>query len=314
MSYLFVHFKENLADPIGEQVYFGISKDGFTWNRVNSGNPVIRCTKGKKGVRDHTICRGKNGNFFIVSTDLCLANYIIEHGDLDWYDIAANGSKYFSLWESSDLINWSEQRLFMPGKDCGFGSLWAPDIIYDENTDEYLLHWSSPSPDNEERIQAIFYSRTKDFITFTDPKVLYSKEDSGVIDSAMYCEDGKYYLFVKSDNNPARVIMLKSDFITGPFERIYEFDEEMKKSTDKPHYEAPTAYKFNDGRWCLMLDYYGVPGEGQGYVPFIADEISGGTFIRSDHDVIFPYGFKHGTILKISDDEYDRIKQHWPNT
>ena len=29
--------------------------------------------------------------------------------------------------------------------------------------------------------------------------------------------------------------------------------------------------KLADGRWSLYLDYFGVPGAGQGYVPFLAD-------------------------------------------
>ena len=38
-AYLFVHFKEKRT-PDGEQVYFGISRDGFHWESVNGGNPV----------------------------------------------------------------------------------------------------------------------------------------------------------------------------------------------------------------------------------------------------------------------------------
>ena len=75
-------------------------------------------------------------------------------------------------------------------------------------------------------------------------------------------------------------------------------------------YEAPTAVKLEDGRWCLFLDYYGVPGAGQGYVPFVADSLSDGRFVRSDASFSFPYGFKHGTILTISMEEYERIKNH----
>ena len=80
--------------------------------------------------------------------------------------------------------------------------------------------------------------------------------------------------------------------------------------------EAPIAsaqgarVKLEDGRWCLFLDYYGVPGAGQGYVPFVADSLADGRFVRSDASFDFPYGFKHGTILTISMEEYQRIKEH----
>jgi len=47
-----------------------------------------------------------------------------------------------------------------------------------------------------------------------------------------------------------------------------------------------------------------------GYVPFIADKMSNGRFIRSDQSFKFPYGFKHGTILTITMDEYERLKSY----
>ncbi|MDB8584757.1 hypothetical protein [Turicibacter sanguinis] len=35
-AYLFVHFREK-STPDGEQVHFGLSKDGFHWEAVNQG-------------------------------------------------------------------------------------------------------------------------------------------------------------------------------------------------------------------------------------------------------------------------------------
>jgi hypothetical protein len=65
-----------------------------------------------------------------------------------------------------------------------------------------------------------------------------------------------------------------------------------------------------DGRWCLFLDYYGVPGAGQGYVPFVADTLASGRFVRSDKQFSFPYGYKHGTVIPITIEEYERIRNH----
>ena len=53
-----------------------------------------------------------------------------------------------------------------------------------------------------------------------------------------------------------------------------------------------------------------VAGSGQGYVPFIAPSLKSGAFLRSDSEFLFPYGFKHGTILEISEEEYERMKAH----
>ena len=192
--------------------------------------------------------------------------------------------------------------------DEPFGCVWAPDILYDESNGDYLIHWSSSHPSNNYGYKKIYYSRTTDFIQFTTPNILYEKEDSDIIDSALYKDQNNYYLFVKSHPNPAAILMLQSKNITGPFSIIPEFSEEMAK-LERGQYEAPTAFQKEDGRWCLFLDYYGSKKkEEQGYVPFIADSMKTGRFLRSDHSFSFPYGFKHGTVLTLRPDEYERLK------
>lgn len=309
MAYLFVHFREKTT-PDGEQVYFGLSKDGFGWEAVNHGQPILWAYYGDKGVRDFAIIKcGATGKYHIIATDLSLAYGMRNQYHHSWDEIGRKGSKCFSVWESTDLVSWSEQRLVQFG-DKDFGCLWAPDIIFDRERGDYVVHWSSSHRCNDYGQKAIYYSRTKDFGTFSKPEVLYRKEGSGVIDSAMYEEEGKYYLFVKSEGNPHRIILLESEHVTGPFARVEAFDESMA-AIEAGQYEAPTAVRLEDGRWCLFLDYYGVPGEGQGYVPFVADSLASGRFVRSDEKFHFPYGFKHGTIIKISEEEYGRVRDFY---
>ena len=305
-AYLFVHFREK-STPDGEQVYFGVSKDGFHWEAINGGTPVLWAYHGDKGVRDFTIVRCED-KFRIIATDLSLSYGMRGKYHHDWEEISRNGSKCLSMWESEDLVNWSEQSLIKLG-DENFGCLWAPDIIFDKEKGDYVLHWSSSHADNEYGFKGIFYTRTRDFKAFAKPKLLYRKSDSGVIDSALYEEDGRYYMFLKSEKDPAKIIMVASDSITGPYKRVEAFDESMK-DVESGLYEAATAVRLEDGRWCLFLDYYGVPGEGQGYVPFVAESLASGCFRRADEEFSFPYGFKHGTILPITLEEYERIKTH----
>lgn len=315
-AYLFVHFREK-DTPDGEQVYFGLSRDGFHWEAVNGGQPVLWAYYGCKGVRDFTICRSKlDGKFYIVATDLSLAYGMRNEYHGSWDEISRNGSKCLSVWESEDLVTWSEQRLVHMGSD-DFGCVWAPDVIFDDTQGDYVLHWSSSHKRDGYRQKAIYFSRTKDFASFTPPQLLYKKEDSGVIDSAMVREGDAYYLFLKSEGNPERVILLRGPSVTGPFERVAAFDESMTACAEGL-YEAPTAVKLPDGRWLLFVDYYGVRGAGQGYVPFVSESLASGRFARyeqargekADAPFTFPYGFKHGTILPITDEEYERIRAH----
>ncbi len=304
--YLFVHFREK-ATPDGEQVYFALSRDGFRWETVNDGYPVLWAYYGDKGVRDMTIVRSRfDGKFHIFATDLSLSYGMRGKYHHSWDEIARSGSKSLAHFISDDLVHWTEERL-EPIADALFGCLWAPDILFDEDKREYILHFSASHADNDFGDKAIYACRTRDFIHFSAPELFYRKADSGVIDSAAYYENGKYYLFVKSEKNPSTMILLRASSTSGPWERIAPFDHSMG-AIAAGLYEAPTAVKLDDGRWCLFLDYYGVRGAGQGYVPFISQSLESGVFTRADEVFSFPYGFKHGTILRITGEEYRRIK------
>ncbi len=304
--FLFVHFKERRT-PDGEQIYFAVSPDGFKWEAINDGQPVLWAVLNEKGVRDATIVRADNGRFYIIATDLSLAYNMRRVYNNDWHRVQREGSSSLMMWESEDLLHWSEEKE-LKVRPAGSGCAWAPDIIRDKEAGEWVLHWSSPDPDRDMRM-CIWYTRTKDFENFSEAKILYEKEDSGVIDSCMVQEGEYFYLFVKSDRNPCGVILLHSKCVTGPFERMYAFDDEMNILEGGPgKYEAPTCTRLPDGSYNLMLDYFGVAGKGQGYVPFHSDDISKGVFKRSDASFSYPYGFKHGTMLAITEAEYEAIK------
>ena len=302
-AYLFVHFREKRT-PDGEQIHFAVSRDGFRWETVNDGNPVLWSYTGDKGVRDFTIIRTKDNRFVILATDLSLAYGMPYQYQHDWEKVSRNGSKDLVLWTSDDLVHWSDQRMIRLG-DEDFGCLWAPDILPDAANGDYVVHWSSSHRSNDFGDKGIFFSRTKDFETFSKAALLYRHEGVGVIDSAIYEEDGRYYLFLKGE----RVFLMSAPAIEGPYERVAGFDESLSALQDGV-YEAPTAVRLEDGRWCLFLDYYGCAAEEQGYVPFVADSLASGRFVRSDEAFSFPYGFKHGTILAITDEEYARLKAY----
>ena len=175
-------------------------------------------------------------------------------------------------------------------------------------TGEYLLHFSASNAADDYRSKCIWVSRTKDFSHFSAPEKWFSREGGDVIDSAAYEEDERYYLFVKSVHDPFGVMLLRSDSAAGPWERVKAF-EESTLADQGEKYEGPTALRLPDGRWVLFMDFFGVFGRGQGYVPFVADSLASGVFRRSDADFSFPYKFKHGTVLPISEEEYERLRR-----
>ena len=303
--YLFFHFREK-PTPDGEQVHFALSRDGLRWETVNGGRPVLWSDVGEQGVRDFAAARLADGRFVIVATDLSLSRCFAEKYHGSWEEVSRQGRRDLVIWESRDLVNWSRPRLVaFEGMD--FGCMWAPDILPLAGG-EYLLHWSSPLSASD-ITKGIWSVTTRDFQSFSQPKLMLAWPGGTVIDSATAVEDGRYYLFVKSEENPRQLLLLESDRPEGGYVEKAAFREALE-GVEAGKYEAPAIYRLPDGRWCLMLDYYGKPGDAQGYVPLVADRLSDGRFRRADEDFAFPYGFKHGSVLPISREEYERILNH----
>lgn len=67
-------------------------------------------------MRDFTVVRCKNPQtgkekFVILATDLSLSYGMRGQYHHSWDEIGHNGSKSLAIWESDDLVNWTEQRL-----------------------------------------------------------------------------------------------------------------------------------------------------------------------------------------------------------
>lgn len=307
MAYLFAHFKEKLTTD-GEQVYFGISRDGYNWEAVNGGNPVLESTLGERGCRDIEIIRLKTGGFVILTTDAAIVrNHMDENHNVDWKQLNHYGSKNLCMWKTDDLIHFSPERLIYFGRD-DFGCLWAPEIFYDENNGEYLIHWGSTVKKSDFEHMSIYCCVTKDFETFSKPVLFFDKKNE-ILDSHIAKIDGKYHLFYKNSDNPPMNMHAVSDSLYGPYEHDESFEKYMDENIKNPgSYEAPTTYILPDGRWCLMLDFFGCEKEKMGYVPFISEKPGSADFKRADELFSFPYGFKHGGVIEITDEEYERLK------
>lgn len=308
MPYLFVHFKEKIT-PDGEQVYFGISRDGMNWEKVNNGNPILTSTKSEKGCRDIEIVRLHTGGFVIITTDLCIAYRMDENYNVDWKKVNSSGSKRLCMWHTDDLVNFSEQEFICFGRD-DFGCLWAPEIFFDEENEEYLIHWGSTVKEDNFTHMSIYCSTTKDFRTFTEPKLYFTKKNE-ILDSHITKVGDTYHLFYKNSSDPPMNMHAISKNLYGPFEHDEAFEQYMDKEIPNPgSYEGPTTYTLPDGRWCLMLDFFGCEKEKMGYVPFVSAKPGDANFARATEGFSFPYGFKHGKVIEITDEEYERLKNY----
>lgn len=306
MAYLFAHFRETYGVE-GEQVFFSVSRDGYHWELVNGGNAVLEADKGDLGVRDIVIARTPENKFVIMATDLALRRNEATKYEGTIKTAFHKGSKALAMWKSDDLVNWSEE-LLVDLSDNHLGCLWAPGIFYDDKKEEFLVHWASTEKEENYAGLSIWCATTKDFEKFSKPQIFYKKEDSETLDSCICYENGRYHFFVKSSDYPKAVIHMTSEKLMGPYVRDEAFDVQMNALYDKRAYEAPTVFRAQDGELYLLMDYYGCERkEDQGYVPFRIESLETPKLNMAKEKFHFPYGFKHGVVLEISEAEYEKV-------
>ncbi|MCD8049642.1 MAG: glycoside hydrolase family 43 protein [Clostridia bacterium] len=290
-AFLFVHFidkKYNTA--LSEQIYFSVSRDGLTWKTLNSENPVLISQVGERGIRDPFILRSKDGSrYYIIGTDL---NVHLRPDS--WATCTQNGSRDILVWESEDLINWSDVRVCTVAPEDA-GCAWAPEAIYDEINDNYMVFWASKTNKGRGK-HKIFQSRTKDFKTFTPPE-LYIERDSDVIDTDIIESDGYYYRFSKDETNKC-ILVERARSLDGEFETI------SSNLCTVFGVEDPQCFKLSDGRWCLLLDEYRT---NNGYAPYVTEDLGSGIFVKDSEKFRTTVKFRHGGVIPISMEEYDRL-------
>lgn len=290
-AYLFVHFVDTQEDATREQIYFSVSKDGKTWTTLNNKQPYLTSNVGTQGVRDPYILRGEDGKFFIIATDLSVYNL-----KNNWTAAAQQGSKSIVVWESSDLVNWSEASLVKINNDNA-GCTWAPEACYDPEKDEYMVFWASVVSDDSYQKYRIYRSYTKDFKTFSAPE-LYIEEPNAVIDTTIIDHEGTYYRFTKNEAKSS-ITMQECTSLSGDWKDVASYN--LGSMTG---YEGPTIYKLNGkNEWCLLLDYF---SKSKGYKPFVTTDITKGEF-TADSDFSFDGTYRHGTVMPITQAEYESL-------
>ena len=99
----------------------------------------------------------------------------------------------------------------------------------------------------------------------------------------------------------------------GTWQHDFDFQNYMASLYRPSSHEAATTYILPDGKWCLMLDFFGCEKEKMGYVPFISEKAGDAHFHQVNQLFSFPYGFKHGKVIEINDEEYEKILSFFNN-
>lgn len=304
-GFLFVHFTEGVD---GEQIFFSLSEgdDPLRWTRMNGGAPVLRSDVGTGGVRDPVLARDEAGHFHILATDLR-----VEGSAGTWEEWVRTGSRSLVIWDSVDLVNWSEPRLVnVAPREAGMA--WAPEVTIDPDTGESVVFWSSrlyPSGDLDHSSDAysrILYSRTRDFRTFGPAAVMI---DTGrdVIDTAILHDGALVHRVSKDEDRHGDSSLVFQEVGSALFATDFRIVANRIASGLHRQAEAPILVRDPRApRWFLFLDQY--ERSPQGYFVLESSDLLSGIWTPiAAARVSIPPGTKHGGMLPLERSEWERL-------
>lgn len=314
-GYLYAYFRSIRPGKDMQQIYFAVSKDGLHFTPLNNNQPILYSQMGTKAVRDPHLVRSEiDGKFYLLATDLDVNRN-------RWREYMMRGSKHIMVWTSEDLVHWSEQS--MPKLvDEHIGCVWAPKVCYDEKAGDYAVFFSGSEAGTT--ILKIFCCRTKDFISYSEPRVLIDKKENteklkcvkflpapkwvSFIDSTTVPVGNSFYRFTK--NETTRTVQIeKSRELTEGYTLI------QPVVAGEKGVEGPCIYKlFDQDRWVLLLDGHFGPNMGVGYFPLTATsaQLETGEFTRlRPEEYTLPEGCKHGSVIPITRSEYERLSERF---
>jgi GH43 family beta-xylosidase len=280
--FLFAYFKNNGEDGL----HLAYSEDGFDFRALKDDSTFLRpLVSHDKLMRDPCIIRGRDGRFHMVWT-------------VSWND---KGIGYAS---STDLVHWSNQE-FIPvmAHEAEARNCWAPEIFYDNGI--YMIYWASTIPGrfpntdtagDSKYNHRMYYVTTKDFITFTKAALLYD-QGFNVIDATIQKKDRTYYMFLKDETRypPEKNIRVAtSSALTGGYSKP------SKPITSDYWAEGPTVIK-TESRWLMYFDKYTLHKYG------LLESVDLINWNDISHKLAMPAGLRHGTVLKISRKELQKL-------
>jgi hypothetical protein len=145
----------------------------------------------------------------------------------------------------------------------------------------------------------IYYVKTKDFNTFTETKLLYDK-GINTIDATIFPLGNKYVMFMKDEAlspSEKNIKIAYSNNLIGPYTNA------SKPITGNYWAEGPTVIKI-DGKWIVYFDKY---KDGK-YGAVESNDMKNWKDISDK--VSFPQGTRHGSVFRISKDEFQVLNPH----
>ena len=263
-----------------EGLHLAYSLNGYRWEEINRGQPLLPPLVGGKLMRDPCLLLAPDGTFHLVWT-------------ADWT------GNYFGYAASKDLLHWSAQSVIpvMAAEPTAL-NCWAPEAFWDASRQDFLVFWASTvtartgwtgRPDNNR----IYGANTRDFKTFSPTRLLFDP-GSSVIDATLLTVSNYFNLVYKDEKN-SHLRMVAAAHPDGPFGLPGPVLE-----TDNA--EGPTAFWLSSQ---AVVFYHVISGDRCGAVKSADlqhwDDISSG--------VVFPPGCHQSTVLEVPGEKLKPLLQ-----
>ncbi|MDB5083503.1 MAG: hypothetical protein JWN30_389 [Bacilli bacterium] len=276
--YLFSYFKTQ-----DESMYLASSRDGFSWEELNGGAPVLKGEVGTKQIRDPFVYQDPLGRFHAIWTD-------------GW------GSSSIGYAYSDNLLDWQGQRLLpVMAEVAGTANCWAPELFFDKRRQQYRIIWSSTVlavGEEKKRDHRIWSALTNDF-TELQPSSLFFDPGYNVIDACVVDASDRYFMVYKDErgtNEPGSSFKaIRSCFLEQSGDDRPSFSEPSELLT--PVFsEGPTLYSVGSGlqqRWLMLYDKF----RERRYAALSSKDLL--HWEEPTEQLKLPAGVRHGSVIQI---------------
>ena len=302
-AYLFAHMTKEQYGTL----FYSVSLDGFHWRRINGGKPVSADYHGHA-----SIARGADGRYYLVGNK----------GDDD---------PLIRFWVSDDLVRWAPYGTYrpelkdIPGHPHPLQRIGAPKLFFDAPSGRFLLTWHTPNLDGSaqdpERYwgsQRTLYVQSPDLKRFALPPRRLFGWNMATIDTIIQ-PDGKrgYCAILKDERYPSyawttgKTIRIScAATLLGPYP--------PPGPPLSPNFrEAPTIVRAPNGTdWLLYYEQYAGSSYGLSMAPTLKGpwfQLSGNSGVPAWNRYDMPAGTRHGSMIGITRQQYDRLVAAFPD-
>ena len=326
-GYLLIHFMgQDNADVYHEKVYMDISRGNNPeqWDPLNDGEPILASALGTTGVRDTSFAYNpETKTYYIFATDL----RVFGGDNKSWGHWTSYGSTKINVWESKDLITWSEMYQFdvtlnQQGESVAqLGMMWAPEATwvedyYGNGKGAFVIYWSSTvfadtdtAHKGTKSQSKVLWGVTTDFTQETyEFGGVFVEKDYPAIDTAII-QDGDYTYRATKNDDTDTIFFEKTDAEKWWLpEADWTLIQENLGKNDVIYcdrgIEGPTIFKSNsEERWYMYAD------DVDTYVPMTTDDLDKGWSAVTSEDQYLRTGTHHGDVLELTKAQYDAIRK-----